>query len=98
MATNLRKVADIRQGDKESLESFAMRFMVQVENAEKVSGKWIPSNLKGRSWRNKKKGGTSYWLVYSWVVVTETGTRALWMSCTMILEKETTSTLETSQE
>ena len=47
MVTNLRKVADIRQGNKESLESFAMRIMVQVENAEKVSGKWIPSNLKG---------------------------------------------------
>ena len=26
MATNLRKVGDIRQGDRESLESFAVRF------------------------------------------------------------------------
>ena len=56
MATNLRKVADIRQGNKESLESFAMRFMVQVENAEKVSGKWIPSNLKGKKLEEQEEG------------------------------------------
>ena len=46
MATNFRKVADLRQGNKETLESFAVRSLTQVENAEKVSGKWIPSNRR----------------------------------------------------
>ena len=56
MATNLRKVVDLRQGNKETLESFVVRFMTQVENAEKVSGKWIPSNLKGKKLEEQEEG------------------------------------------
>ena len=33
-----------------------MRFMVQVENAEKVSRKWIPSNLKGKKLEEQEEG------------------------------------------
>ena len=56
MATNLRKVADLRQGKKESVESFAVRFMAQLDNAEKVSGKWIPTNLKGKKLEEQEEG------------------------------------------
>ena len=56
MATNLRKVADMRQGEKESLGAFTVRFLAQVENAEKVSGAWIPNNLKGRRMEEQEDG------------------------------------------
>ena len=56
MSTNMRRVTEMRQGDKESLEAFAVRFMAQVENSEKVSGKWIPSNLKGKRSEEQEEG------------------------------------------
>ena len=56
MATNVRKVAELRQGKKESIESFAIRFIAQMENAEKVSGKWIPSNMKGKKLEEQEEG------------------------------------------
>ena len=49
-------MADLKQGAKESLESFAIRFMAQVKNTEKVSGKWIPSNLKGKKLEEQEDG------------------------------------------
>ena len=56
MATNIRKVTDLKEGNKETFESFAIRFMAQVETAEKVSGKWIPSNLKGKKLEEQDEG------------------------------------------
>ena len=56
MATNVRKVGEMSQGNKESLEAFAVRFITQVENAEKVSGKWIPNNLKGKRLDEQEEG------------------------------------------
>ena len=56
MSANMRRVMEMRQGDKESLEAFAVRFMAQVENSEKVSGKWIPSNPKGKKLEEQEEG------------------------------------------
>ena len=100
MATNLRKVGDLRQGTKkESVESFAGRFMAQMDNAKKVSGKWIPTNLKGKKLEEQEEGRNELLAcIFLGGCDRDRYKDAVEELSIMTLARVTMNTLETSQE
>ena len=56
----MRKMINLRQDPKESLNNFSKRFLAQQEVTEEVWGKLIPSKLKGKSTKDQEEGGQKF--------------------------------------
>lgn len=56
----MKKLINLRQDPKESLNNFSKRFLAQQEVTEEVWGKLIPNKLKGKPTKEQEEGGKKF--------------------------------------